>query len=184
MTTRYGYAVLTPAMEAKLAEVVGGQVVFDFGCGKGELAAWMARHKAKAVTAIDHKTAPKFRSKRVTFVRKEIAVADLPDSIDVGVIAWPVNRYTAGLVDALRRCKTVVYIGSNDVKWGTACGGPDLFPYLLTRELDAHLSNPQNRMLVIGQPLPEGRSREPTEDEAEAIAQWEMARYSKAFVGF
>jgi len=171
---RYGYAALTPAMEAKLAEVVGGQVVYDFGSGVGELAAWMARRKAKSVTAIDCKTAPKFRSKRVVGIRKEIKDVGLPDSIDVGVVAWPSNRPTKGLVEALHRCKTVVYLGCND--WSTACGSPDLFPYLMTRELLAYLPDRQNDLIIVGKPLPDGQVREPTPEEERGSASWDPSR--------
>ena len=174
MGTRLGWSTLTPAMEAALAEVVRGQAVFDFGCGQGELADWMALHGAASVTAIDKEATPKFRSKKVTGVRTQISNAVLPDRIDVGVTAWPVNRAIEGLVPALRHCDTVVYLGCNDAT--TMCWPPDLFPYLLTRELLAYLPHHQNNMVIVGQPLPDGQMREPTPEEALAIQTWESVQ--------
>jgi len=172
MTTRYGYATLTPAMEAELATIVGGQDVFDFACGRGELARWMVRHGAASVTAIDKDCLVQTRSKRIQPVKACIDRVALPDRIAVGVTVWPINRAIAGLVPALHRCDTVVYIGCNDA--ATMCGPQDLFSYLLTRELLAYHAHPQNSMVVVGKPLLEGQTRSPTQEEAAGLAAWQQ----------
>lgn len=170
MNTRYGFTTRTPAMQARLASVVGGQGVFDFGCGKGELAHWMASNGAASVPAIDKEWLVRARSKKVRPVKDYLDQVTLPDRIAVGVTAWPVTHNTPGLVPALRRCDVVVYIGCNDRTWGTACGTRDLFGYLVTRELLDHIPFPQNSMVVVGKPLPEGRTREPCEAEAAGLS--------------
>lgn len=167
------YGKPTPAMEALVAEVVRGRHVFDFGAGSCELSRWLLRRGAKHVTAIDSSLlAPRRLSKRVTTVRGYFADQTWPDRIDVGFVSWPSNRPMQGLVDALRRCDKVVYLGCNDM--GTMCGSPDLFPYLLTRRLDAYVHDRTQRMVVVGEPLPDGLFRKPTEDEANGMAAWLM----------
>ena len=166
------YGQLTPNMKVALATYVQGKHVYDLGAGTGHLAVKLLQvGKAKAVTAVD-KDPIEAKHKRLSKLTQHLEMLDLPDRIDVGFVSWPVNRPIRGLVRTLRRCDVVIYLGYNDAF--TACGSPDLFPYLLTRKLEAYIAGDRNNMVIVGAPLPPDQTREPTAEEAAGLHLWKL----------
>ena len=83
------------------------------------------------------------------------------EAIDVAFVSWPTNTGLPGLVDLLKKAKTVVYIGKNTD--GSCCGNEDFFKYMLTRKLVRYRPNEHNTMIVVGAPRKTPRC--PTHEE-------------------
>ncbi len=125
----FGYARLTPEMDAALLEEVRGKRVVDLGCGDGELAAYMAQN-ASHVTAVDADTshaetnlATIAERDRVTIVTSTFSDFLVEDGeYDLGVFSWPLNFGLVGIGQVLEKIPRLLVISLNDrhVACGTA----------------------------------------------------------------
>lgn len=172
--TKMAWGRMTPDMEAQVASIVRGRRVYDFGSGQGVHARWLVKHcKAAHVTAIDRSPDGKYANKRLTQVIGYFDNVDMPERIDVGFVSWPSNHHLRGLVPFLERCETVIYLGLNDNT--TMCGFPALFHHMLRRKLISYLPDSRNSMVIVGEPMPDGETRDPTPEETAALRAWQGA---------
>lgn len=168
---RLGFTRLWPEQAAELRARVSGRRVWELGCGRGELARWLARHAA-SVHAVDKADVFGRASRRCTFERVHFHLWRPPEAAEVAVVAWPIASGTSGLVELLERVPVVVYVGMN--AHHTACGAADLWAHLLSRELVADVPAPAgacpadgNALMVYGAPR-EGLDAR-TQEEALAL---------------
>lgn len=134
-----GFTRLWPDQAAELASRVAGAFVLDIGCGRGELARWMAANGAAHVHAIDRAHVFGADGRRVGFRLSHFHDWS-PIPVDVAVVAWPLQYGDAGLVAQLDRVPMVVYVGLN--AHNTVCGSAALWAHLFSRELLAHVRAP------------------------------------------
>lgn len=158
-----------------LGKAIEGRDVHDFGCGVGVFTRALEQLGPKSVVGIDKEhmameLANKHMRTDITkFVCADFAeyAWDSSEAFDVGIISWPVNWRNLGLVQLLERCKTIIYIGKNTNS--TACGGPELFEYLVTREVVEYIPAFTNVLCVYGAPC---EPRCLTGEEFAALSQW------------
>lgn len=151
---RLGFTRLWPVQADELRARVAGRKVWELGCGRGELARWMAK-SAERVHGVDKAAVFGRDARRCAFELSHFHTWRPPFEADVVVVAWPVTNGTAGLVELLRRAPAVVYVGQNSHH--TACGSADLWTHLLGRELLADVPAPEgappsddNALMVYG----------------------------------
>ncbi len=137
--------LLFPEQEKALAPLLKKRVVTDFGAGDLQMARTCLRLGAKHVIAVDKAPWGK-PTKRITVVAQYFHQYRKP--IDVLLLSWPINHHCAGLIEAVARAETVVYLGKNTD--GSACGTPLLFSNLLVREVLVHVPHYRNTLIVYG----------------------------------
>lgn len=174
------FGLLETAQVERIKALVEGKVVWALGSGYDTQEAWqLVSFGAAKVYAVDkaRKTAfePSFKRLHTgdlgeiwdcgayfTDFGKWAKDTDLPDP-DVVFMKWPRENNQAGLVALMFRAPVVIYVGRNDGV--TACGGPDVWEHLRSRELSQVLEGTRNDLLVYGaggepSPSPAPRCRE------------------------
>ena len=164
-----------------IAPHIAGETVFDIGAGDfqhSEALATIAQ-KVIAIEPNDHWGIDRAKlmhaNKRLQIVSARIGEIVPPDEPFVLWLSWPVNYRLRGLIDWFEKAKKIVYLGVNDGI--TACGGPDLWSHLVTREILVEstvgrnrLSDCQCNLVVYGDRLNEGRILRAEEENA--ILSW------------
>ena len=161
------YGVLTPEMQAIVKQHVQGRTVWDLGAGDLGYAEMMFGLGASGVIAVDKKTMPVSLMPGLVKLQGYFHEIQPPGGIDVAFLAWPQNNSLDGLLPLLCHSKKVIYLGSNT--GGSACGNVDLFKYLLSRKVLAHVPNRRNSLIVYGDFVK--RARRPLPDEWAALHQ-------------
>lgn len=167
--------VLNDAMRDVLRGIFRNRVVTDFGAGDLALAREFLQLGAKSVVAVDKEPRGK-STKRIAVVRQYFYQFTKP--IDVLVLSWPINHPCTGLIKAVGRADTVVYLGCNTD--GNACGTPELFANLLVREVVAHVPSRRNTLIIYG---PGREIRIPLYEEIAAIDQSAIYHYDMVYDG-
>jgi hypothetical protein len=147
------YGEWTEAMTEAARSVVAGKVVYDLGAGRLGHSRRLLELGAEHVFAVDKEKASDawWRGKPITFVQTYFDNLDVPDRIEVALVAWPTNHRLTGLIDILERCERVIYLGSNCN--GDMCGWPGMWDYLHFREIEAHVPHHKNSLIIYGRHL-------------------------------
>lgn len=177
------FGLLTSEMRTVLAEHVRGRTVHDLGAGDLVRACELSELGAESVLAFDKMDRRSVRelpgnvlSFRMSF-EQILTETDLRP-IDIAFVAWPANWRLPGLLELLERSRTICYLGINDEF--TACGWPDLFSYLSTREVLSEVNHPRNDLLVYGKVLEHRRQLRPEERRGlSAPTAWSFQLLSK-----
>ncbi len=170
------YGHLTEEMFRVLGEHVAGRVVYDLGAGDLGRTCDLVDLGAAKVIAVDKHT---WRCERRPSPSKvefrwetfEGLLNDLDhegtQSFEVAFLAWPINEALPGLLQILRRAEVVCYLGMND--GCTACGWPDLYAYLATRQVLAEVNSRRNDLLIYGAHLERRRHLRPEESRGLSV---------------
>lgn len=160
-----GYASLDAPQEIVVADVTRDKTVLDIGCGEGAfLARWVLSQGAASVLAVDTALPYGIQDRPSTNTRLSLVHAtferlldqpSLPSRFDVGLLSWPSNHESPGLLPLLERCDRLVVISCNVAS--TVCGSSTLWMYLLRRQSQQVLIHRRNVVLVYGAPMPEVR---------------------------
>lgn len=156
---------LTAHQDRRLLPIVRGREVHDLGSGNCVLASRLIDHGARYVYAVDKRYKHEKLEglpPRVQQVGEYFADwATRWPMIDVAFVSWPQQYAIEGLVTLACVAKTVIYLGSNfDC---SACGSPELFRYLRTREVQVHMPDRHNTLIVYGKHLDARRALLPEE---------------------
>jgi hypothetical protein len=151
------YGKLDEVQQELVQSAVTGQVVLDLGAGDLTLAKELIRLGARKVIAVDkhgfEEPGPSIETVEAYFAD---FLADHPGQrFNTAFLSWPANNQMPGLLDLLRACDRVIYLGCNTS--GTACGWPGLFEYLMTRKLDGYVPRAQNSLMLYSAPVIEPR---------------------------
>ena len=145
---------LTPPMLVALRPLVAGRIVHDLGAGDLGLARALRGLGASRVVAIDKAygspESPLARDALGGTAGIELVRAyfrDFSDPVDVAFVSWPVN-WPTGLAGILERSRVVLYLGKNTD--GSACGTPEVFARLASREVLAHVPHRRNTLVAYG----------------------------------
>jgi hypothetical protein len=146
---------LTPGQRQQLDRVVRGREIVDLGAGDGSLVRLCLELGAERVLALDKEYGRDLSIEEPW--QHECLVQDvqlLPNQ--VALISWPVTSFytTNGLLQAVERCGTVVYIGFNDNV--TACGNIAFFNALELRYGTPFQMDRRQHMRIYGE-VPVGR---------------------------
>lgn len=122
-----------------VSEHVEGRKVLDLGAGDGSHSRALVRAGASEVVAADvlyHRfsdSMPAIPDVRVMLFNYNKDA--LQEAFDVIYLSYPVNRSSSSpkLLETLSTAPVIIYHGCN--VGGCACGSPDLFKYLATREV-------------------------------------------------
>jgi hypothetical protein len=153
-----GYGGLTQEQRGKVVEAVKGRHVHDLGSGEGHFTYWLADH-AKTVVGVDKERFDLAMKPNVDFVVSTFEDYDektYPE-VDVAFLSWPANHMDSGLFSMVKRAKRIIYLGKNTD--GTMCGFPELFRLTACRELEVHIPDPKNTLLILGAPIYHGAPR-------------------------
>jgi hypothetical protein len=149
---RPSWGSVLPEMDTILAPLVRGQEVWDLGAGT---TLGGAHHLldlgAAKVIAVDKSAIPKAacKGRPIPRVHSYFHDVSVPEAgIKVALLAWPENHRLVGLIKILRRCETVIYLGSN--VGGNACGWSELWDYFHFREVVAYVPDRRNSLIVYG----------------------------------
>jgi len=139
---------LFPAQADALKPFIEGKDVHDFGCGDLELSHQLLDLGASQIVAVDRHSPSreilKAASPKIRFIPKYFH--DFREPVETLFLSWPVNWYDYALGEYIEKAKMVIYLGTNVD--GTACGYPDMWDYLRTRRVLAHVPHPGNTLLV------------------------------------
>ena len=165
-----------------------GAVVHDLGAGDLTLSHTLLQCGAFKVVAVDRAEMPEPLEARIE--RVTTYFDQFRDPIDVAFLSWPVN-WPCGLEVLAKRSRLVIYLGQNTD--GTACGYPDLWWHLRTREvLHQVFEDPGTSLLVYGPGTRKGKSRLPEEHAAldpqrvwsyEELEKWSRSRSTPPTMG-
>jgi len=155
------YGLLTVDMKLALAKHVHGKTICDLGAGDLHRANDLLHLGARHIFAVEKDDLPNPNPDLITQVHSTFA--DLPQratnhqlteiaTADVALISWPANYRPPGLIPLIHQNPTVIYLGSNFN--GDACGFPELYEYLLLREVKAVVQHPRNSLIIYGAWLP------------------------------
>lgn len=146
------YGVITLEQAEFIRWFVAGRHVTDLGAGDCEHTQRLLGCGATRVTAVDKQLLPTgWPIGCMDLI--ETYFRDFDDPVDVAFLSWPPNWACPGLVEALGRASTVIYLGKNTD--GTSCGWPGLWQHLVRRTILAEYPNPSNTLIVYGRPCPE-----------------------------
>lgn len=140
-------------MDALAAFCVAKQIL-DIGAGFGTLADFLIYYGAKHVLCLDKENyRMKLEHLAITWVHEtfaEFAATSIGQHFNIGILSWPTNSAMAmcPVVEILKRCDYVVYIGSNQS--GSQCGVPYLWDYLITRCREIDLPAANNSLMIYG----------------------------------
>lgn len=172
------FGLLTPEMEAIVAEHVSGAVVWDLGAGDMLYALRLLELGAAHVIAID-KNLPQINvpaGAGLTLRQDYFADIEPVGEIEVAFVSWPRNGATWGLEDLLGSARKIIYLGSNTN--GSACADPILFrEQLCPRELLGHVPHPRNSLLIYGD---SGKRSGPLTGEEFAVLSGDMMTFETA----
>ena len=143
---------LYPTQKETLRQFVEKRIVHDLGAGELELAAELARLGADVI-AVD-KEVPSRTVCGVKFIQRRFIEFD--DLVETAFISWPTKYGTNGLVEILKRAKTVIYLGHN--LDGTCCGDADMWEHLRARQILALDPQQRNTLIVYGEELSQPRA--------------------------
>jgi len=119
--------------------------VHDIGSGHLVLAHELLKLGATHVRAVD-KEAVETGDERITQI---VTYFDaFKELVPVAFLSWPVNHGAPGLLEIVSRTHCLIYLGKNTD--GAACGYPDLFRYLLRREVLTYVPTKRNTLIVYG----------------------------------
>jgi hypothetical protein len=177
----YTYGMWLPQMDAVVRPLVQGHTAYDFGAGTLGHSFRLLELGASSVVAVDknpfnpslHHGYPIQALGRIRF--HQVVVP--PGGIKVALLAFPDNHPLDGLIPLLKRCETVIYLGSN--VGGTACGWPALWDYLHFREIVGHVPHPKNSLIAYGRHL-EASERRPLKGEELAACSGIVLSFSDA----
>lgn len=151
-----------------LARHVRHRVVCDLGAGDYALSKEMIDLGADHVFAFDQR-GKKLRLRHITPQRAkycDLVEFDL-NCKDVCVLSWPpVDPHLSReqcecLIEILRGCKTIIYIGVNYGLY--RCGRPMLYDYLWSREVKEYEPDSEQTLIVYGRPVSHARPITPEE---------------------
>jgi hypothetical protein len=151
-----------------IKKVVNDKVVLDIGAGDLDLARLVVRFGASKVIAIDKELFhERNRSKRIEIAR--MYFSDYWSGLDirkpvpwvVGLLSWPVNWTTDGLLPLVSSSKQLIVLSKNSD--GSACGTPALWRHLSRRVLLECIPNRKNWLTIYGNEI--GPHRIPTGEE-------------------
>ena len=172
------YGLLTPDMEALVAEHVSGSVVWDLGAGDLIYALRLLELGAGHVVAID-KDLVQINTPAgagLTLRRDYFADIEPVGEIEVAFLSWPRNGAIWGLEDLLAKARKVIYLGCNT--GGSACADEHLFrSQLCPRELLGHIPHPRNSLLVYGE---QGKRTGPLTGEEFAVLSRTLMAFEEA----
>lgn len=152
-----GYGLLLPEMEALLATHVRGRTVWDLGAGDLTRSRQLIGLGAQAVVAVDKEAMPEPGTRSILRMQTYFAQMPTQGAIDVAFLGWPQNGHLLGLLELLRTCRKVVYLGSNTD--GSACGNTALYEHFLTREVLEYVPHHRNTFVVYGEGQGASRDR-------------------------
>lgn len=142
------FGTLTKEQAKYVQHFVAGRVVTDLGAGDCELARLLKKLGASKVIAVDKNGPIMKESKGVSCVRSYFS--DYREPIDVAFLSWPINWHVEGLIPALARASTVIYLGKTTD--GMMCGWLTMWRHLSARTVLAEYPNPNNTLIVYGAP--------------------------------
>lgn len=158
---------------------IEGKVIHDLGCGDLTLAHQLLRLGAEKVIAID-RYSPLTYSKRTKLTGIDLVTCYFHDfkgtDIDTVFVSWPINWYDYGLGQLIEKAKTIIYLGSNFD--GSACGYSDMWDYLSTRRILAHVPNSKNTLIVYDR---EYESRKKIPEERAALSPLKIQHFKEAY---
>jgi len=137
------YGTLTKAQAKALKPFIFNRVVTDLGAGNCKLTLRIHQLGAAKTIAVDKE--PK-RTGAKSFEYVQSYFHQYQEDIDVAFISWPVNWYVRGLLEAIKRAKTIVYMGTNF--GGSTCGFLVLWQELAQREVLLHLPHPKSSLTI------------------------------------
>jgi hypothetical protein len=142
---------MTPDMNEKIKPLLAGQEVWDLGAGGLHYSQHLLKLGAKRVVAVDRRGFQHTRYKGLNIcpVHKDFVDVDVPAAgIRVAFVSWPTNQRLPGLIEILRQCDMVIYLGSNTD--GSACGWDGLFRHFAERKVLHYLPIRRNSLIVYG----------------------------------
>jgi len=133
-----------------MASHVADRVVWDLGAGDLVRARHMLDLGAREVVAVDKGwyDTPDAADPRLRPITAYFEAVEVPDSIEVVFLGWPMNYPMPGLSRLLDVAEVVIYLGSNT--GGSACGSPGLHDLLRVREPLAYEEHRRNTLIVYG----------------------------------
>lgn len=143
------FGKLNLQQEAAIKPQILASVVHDLGAGDLVLAADLLRLGAQQVVAIDKEPYRKRSPQGINTVT--CYFENYPGNIDIAFVSWPQEAFDLGLLNLIRRARTVIYLGSNTR--GNACGFTQMWHYLATREVIAYVPDEYNSLVIYGSTL-------------------------------
>ncbi len=151
---------LTVRHQEILRPFILDRVVHDLGAGDLTLAHILVVCGAASVIAVDKQPMPE---PRVPSIERVVSCFDaFTGPVDIAFMSWPVN-WRVGLTPIARTARLVIYLGNN--MGGSACGYPDLWWHLRSREVLAHEFESSGSLIVYG-PGTRGRKGKLPEEHA------------------
>ncbi len=152
---------LTDEQNTVLKQYVSGKEVHDLGAGNMQLSHHLINLGAKKVIAVDKidifkSCEPGYNIEIVHQDFDSYWLENKKRKIDVAVVSWPINELIVGLVRLMMQAKTVIYIGKNTD--GTACGHPQMWAFLGTRDSLAYVPERSNTLIVYSDSFFGGRA--------------------------
>lgn len=160
------HGLLTNDMYSAIKPLVKDKVVWDLGAfDLGHSRILLDHMGAKRIVAVDKSLPVAANDCRIHMLQKYYSDVVVPEEgIEVAYLSWPSNCVLKGLLKLLRAAEVVIYLGSNTE--GTACGWEELYKYLWSRELLAHVPYHRNSLIVVGS---QQVARRPTPEEFAAM---------------
>jgi len=155
------YGRLYPSQRNFVEHAVRGKVVHDLGAGFLGLAHELLNLGATEIIAIDRFEMPEATA---NIKRLQGYFHDYHEPIDTAFVSWPINWQDLGLLEAIDRASTVIYLGSNHD--GNMCGFHEFWAHLRQREVLAHVPERRNTLIVYG---PKHVEREELPEEHAAL---------------
>jgi len=138
------FGKLSLKQETAIKPQILASVVHDLGAGDLVLAADLLRIGAQQVIAIDKEPYRKKCPQGINTVT--CYFENYPGNIDIAFVSWPRNTFDLGLLNLVRRARTVIYLGCNTR--GSACGFPQMWQHLATREVLEYLPEEFNSLVI------------------------------------
>lgn len=152
------FGKLNLKQETAIKPNVSDQLVHDLGAGDLSLAADLLRLGAKQVVAIDKAPYQRKPPQRINTVT--CTFENYPAPVDIAFISWPRENFDLGLLNIVRRARIVIYLGCNTR--GNACGFPQMWQHLATRQVLSYVPEEYNSLVIYGS-TPERRKYLPEE---------------------
>ena len=140
-------------MESRIKPFVKEREVWDIGAGDLTLAHRLWELGAKRVIAVDKEPMPEPWCEGVrtcTSTLEKMLPLTPKKWVDVAFVSWPPNYSVRGVRDFLDQTDTIIYLGLNSERAGTACGGPAFWRAAVRRPLLSWVTSGWNNLLIYG----------------------------------
>lgn len=166
MMKRSSFGELTEEMKKVVGSYVKGHMVFDLGAGDLSLSKTLLTLGARKVCAIDKEELhdPRQPIEGINFFNGyfdeflKLNPNFRPSPNAVAFLSWPANHKMDGLLEILRRFKTIIYLGCNT--GGSSCAWPTFFHTMYMRPVLAHVPYKRNTLIVWGKHDPTHQHRD------------------------